>query len=326
MRLRPGRRASAPAVPNEPADTTDLGFGARVSEQSQARFLNRDGSFSVRRGGLPLLQSLNIYHALLTISWPRFHALVVVAYFAVNVFFACGYLACGPQAIAGSTASTLGERFLDAFFFSVQTMGTLGYGRLSPIGLGANLLVTAESLAGLLGFALATGLLFARFSRPYAKILFSERAVIAPYHGITAFEFRIANQRSSELIDVHATVVLTRMETIHGRRVRRYHNLKLERDQVMFFPLHWVVVHPITEDSPLAEVSAESLAASDAEFLVLLSATDETFSQVVHARSSYKPHEIVWGARFADMFQRPSNGTLSADLMRLHDIERTNLP
>ncbi len=186
--------------------------------------------------------------------------------------------------------------------------------------------MTAESLAGLLGFALATGLLFARFSRPYAKILFSERAVIAPYHGITAFEFRIANQRSSELIDVHATVVLTRMETIHGRRVRRYHNLKLERDQVMFFPLHWVVVHPITEDSPLAEVSAESLAASDAEFLVLLSATDETFSQVVHARSSYKPHEIVWGARFADMFQRPSNGTLSADLMRLHDIERTNLP
>ena len=113
MRLRPGRRASAPAVPNEPADTTDLGFGARVSEQSQARFLNRDGSFSVRRGGLPLLQSLNLYHALLTISWPRFHALVVVAYFAVNALFACGYLACGPGAIVGSTAANFISRLME---------------------------------------------------------------------------------------------------------------------------------------------------------------------------------------------------------------------
>ena len=325
MRLRPKRRVPPSAALNQPADTTDLGFGSRVSEQSHARFLNRDGSFSVRRGGLPWLQSLNLYHALLTISWPRFHALVVVAYFAVNALFACGYLACGPGAIVGSTAANFNERFLDAFFFSVQTMGTLGYGRLSPLGLGANLLVTFESLAGLLGFALATGLLFARFSRPHAKILFSERAVVAPYHGITAFEFRIANQRSSELMDVHATVVLTRMEVIHGSRSRRYHSLKLERDQVMFFPLHWVVVHPITEDSPLATDTAATLAAADAEFLVLLSATDETFSQVVHARSSYKPHEIVWGARFANMFQEPSDGALAADLKRLHEIERGDL-
>jgi inward rectifier potassium channel len=326
MRLRP--RPHAPAGPplNVPVDTTDLGFGARVSEQSSTRFLNRDGSFGVRRGGLPWLQSRNLYHVLLTISWPRFHALVVAAYFTANALFACGYLACGPQAIEGSTAVTFSERFFDAFFFSVQTMGTLGYGRLSPIGLGANLLVTIESLAGLLGLALATGLLFARFSRPYAKILFSERAVVAPYHGITAFEFRIANQRSSELIDVHATVVLTRMETSHGRHSRRYHSLKLEREQVMFFPLHWVIVHPITEDSPLADATPESLAESDAEFLVLLSATDETFSQVVHARSSYKAHEIVWRARFADMFQVPGNGTLAADLRRLHEIERKDLP
>jgi inward rectifier potassium channel len=325
VRLRPKRRAPTSAALNQPADTSDLGFGSRVSEQSHARFLNRDGTFSVRRGGLPFLQSLNLYHALLTISWPRFHVLVVFAYFAANALFACGYLACGPQAIAGSTATTLSERFFDAFFFSVQTMGTLGYGRLSPIGLGANLLVTTESLAGLLGFALATGLLFARFSRPHAKILFSEHAVIAPYHAITAFEFRIANQRSSELIDVHATVVLTRMETIRGLRSRRYHSLKLERDQVMFFPLHWVIVHPITEDSPLADATAESLAASDAEFLVLLTATDETFSQVVHARSSYKPHEIVWGARFANMFQEPGDGALTADLKRLHEIEHADL-
>jgi inward rectifier potassium channel len=264
MRLRPKGRLARPAETPAPEDTRDLGFGSRVSNEFHARFLNRDGTFNVRRGGLPLLQSLNVYHALLRMSWLRFHSLVVLAYFGANVAFAFGYLACGAQAIGGSTATSFAARFADAFFFSVQTMGTIGYGKLSPVGLAANLLVTLESLAGLLGLALATGLLFARFSRPHAKILFSERAVIAPYHDATAFEFRIANQRSSELIDVNATVVFTHMETIHGRRSRRYHNLTLERDRVMFFPLHWVIVHPITEDSPLFGASAESLLESEA--------------------------------------------------------------
>jgi inward rectifier potassium channel len=322
MRLRSTPRPPRAPQPSEPEDTRDLGFGSRVSNQFHARFLNRDGTFNVRREGLPWLQSLNLYHSLLTISWPRFHALVVLTYFAANVAFALGYLACGPHAIDGSTATTFGGRFADAFFFSVQTMGTVGYGRLSPMGLAANLLVTLETLAGLLGLALATGLLFARFSRPQARILFSERAVIAPYRGGRAFEFRIANQRSSELIDIHATVVFTRMETSHGRRSRKYHNLKLERDHVMFFPLHWVIVHPIGADSPLAETDAKALHESEAEFLVLLTATDETFSQVVHARSSYKPHEIEWDAKYSDMFHDASNGSLRADLSRLHDVER----
>lgn len=308
--------------PIEAEDTRDLGFGTRLSSQSHARFLNRDGSFNVRREGLPWLQSLNLYHTLLTISWPRFHALVVLAYFAANVAFAFGYLACGPGAIDGSTATNTGGRFAEAFFFSVQTMGTVGYGKLNPVGIAANLLVSLETLAGLLGLALATGLLFARFSRPQARILFSQRAVIAPYRGGRAFEFRIANQRSSELIDLHATVVFTRMETVQGRRSRRYYSLKLERDNVMFFPLHWVIVHPIDAESPLAEATPETLRESDAEFLVLLTATDETFSQVVHARSSYKPHEIEWDAKYRDMFHENANGALRADLARLHDLER----
>ncbi len=303
----------------------DLGFGSRVSNQSQARFLNRDGSFNVRRGGLPWLQSLHLYHALLTISWPRFHALVALAYFSANSAFALGYLACGPGAIAGSTAADPGGHLADAFFLSAQTMGTVGYGRLSPAGLAANLLATVETLAGLLGLALATGLLFARFSRPQARILFSQRAVIAPYQGGRAFELRIANQRRSELIDVHATIVFTRVETVNGRRMRQYHTLKLARDNVMFFPLHWVIVHPIDGDSPLAEATAETLAESDAEFLVLLTATDETFSQVVHARSSYKPDEIEWDAKYRDMFHTPAKGSLQADLSRIHDIERVTV-
>jgi inward rectifier potassium channel len=322
MSPRLSRPRSRPDASSTPEDTQDLGFGSRVSNQSRTRFLNRDGSFNVRRSGLPFLRSLNLYHAFLRMSWLRFHLLVVATYFAANVVFALGYLACGPDALGGSNTTAPGDRLLDAFFFSVQTMGTIGYGNLSPRGLAANLLVTLESLGGLLGLALATGLLFARFSRPHAKIVFSERAVIAPYHGITAFEFRIANQRSSELIDVHATVVFTRMESAQGRRSRKFHNLQLERDRVMFFPLHWVVVHPITEESPLFAATAETLEESQAEFLVLLTATDETFSQVVHARSSYRPFEVVWGARFRDMFQQSGEGLLRADLARVHDVER----
>jgi inward rectifier potassium channel len=147
----------------------DLGFGSVVASESQLRLLNRDGSFNVRRIGLSPAVSLSLYHQLLTLSWTRFLGLVVVFYLATNGLFALGYLACGPQAIQGMGPETTGgSEFLRAFFFSVQTFATIGYGHLAPSGVAANLLVTVESLFGLLGFALATGLLFARFSRPTA--------------------------------------------------------------------------------------------------------------------------------------------------------------
>lgn len=312
----------------ETVDTTsqndvnrDLGFGSRVTEQSHERFLNRDGSFNVSRKGLPFFQSLNLYHWLLTISWLKFQLIVIASYFLTNLIFATGYLLCGSGALEGSTGTTLQERFFEAFFFSVQTLATIGYGKISPAGLAANLLVTIEALTGLLGFALATGLLFARFSRPQAKIVFSERAVIAPYKGITAFEFRIINQRSNQLIDVHMTLVLSRLETVNGRTVRKFYALPLEREQVVFFPLHWVIVHPITEASPLYGITEEQFKTSDAEFLILLTGVDETFAQTVHARSSYKHTEVVWNAKFKDMFNKEDNAGLSVDMRLLHEIE-----
>ncbi|MBI3364445.1 MAG: hypothetical protein HY033_06005 [Ignavibacteriae bacterium] len=299
----------------------DLGLGSRVAQQSRLRFLNQDGSFNVERRGLPFFRSLNVYHWMLSMSWMKFNALIVAAYFFTNVMFAIGYTSCGPGALNGSTAMTLGERFLEAFFFSVQTLATIGYGRMSPNGLAANILVTIEALFGLLGFALATGLLFARFSRPSAKIIFSRNALIAPYRGMTAFEFRIANERTNELIEVNATVVLTRNEMIDGNIVRKFYPLTLERHQVMFMPLHWVIVHPIDEKSPLYGITKEHFDATDAEILILLTGVDETFSQTVHARSSYKHHEVVWGSKFADIFLKDDEGKLSIDLRKIHDIE-----
>ena len=303
------------------ADNQDLGLGSRITEQTRVRFLNRDGSFNVRRFGVSFFKTLNVYHALLTMSWTGFNLCVVAAYFATNVAFAFSYFMCGPGAIAGSAAATDAGRFLDSFFFSVQTLGTIGYGTLSPVGLPANMLVTAESLVGLLGFALATGMLFARFSRPYARILFSECAVIAPYRGMTAFEFRIINGRTNQLIDITATVSMSRLELVDGVRVRRFHALPLERRKVTFFPLNWTIVHPITESSPLHGVSEKALRDSDPEFLILLSGTDETFSQTVHARSSYKQDEVKWGMKFANMYVSSPDGMVAVDVEKLSAVE-----
>jgi inward rectifier potassium channel len=316
---RPGQNAARTLAPGE--DSRDLGFGGRVAQQTHTRFLNRDGSFNVRREGLSFLRSLSAYHALLTISWPRFFLLSALGYFATNAVFAVAYLACGPQALHGASAVGLAPRFGEAFFFSVQTLATIGYGVLSPNGIAANLVSTLEALFGLMGFALVTGLLFARFSRPTPHISFSENAVVAPFRGGQALMFRVVNERSNQLTDVQARVILSRLEGPPGSRTRRFHDLTLDRPHVVFFPLHWVVVHPIGDESPLREVTRGEFEAADSEILILLSAMDETFFQTVHVRSSYKPREIAWGMRFSDMFLRTDEGLVGIDMRKIHDIE-----
>lgn len=298
----------------------DLGFGAVVSRESEQRLLNRDGTFNVRREGIGFWHTLNLYHLLLNISWPRLFALMTVFYVGGNALFALGYLACGPGALQGQTGFQ--EPFARAFFFSVETFSTIGYGNIVPVGLAANLVVTVEALVGLLWLALATGLLFARFSRPTAKIMFSRTAVIAPYRGITAFEFRIANMRRSELIEMKATVMFTRFEDVDGRLVRRFYLLPLERGTVTFFPLSWTVVHPIDDASPLKGLTRDDMHRTNAEFLVLLSGVEETFAQRVHARSSYRWDEVVWGAKFADILHHPrGDEAVTLDVSRLDSIE-----
>ncbi len=302
--------------PNE-----DLGFGTRVADATRKRLLNRDGTFNVSRKGLSFFRSLSLYHTLLTMSWSRFFLAITAGYVVVNLFFAVVYVACGEGALSGLAGTTAAGRFAEAFFFSVQTLATIGYGRVSPTSLAANLVVTVEALVGLLAFALATGLLFARFSRPSARILFSARAVVAPYRGMTALMFRIVNERESQLIEVSAKVSMARMERADGVVARRFHELPLERRRVAFMPLHWVIVHPIDEQSPLFGIAPEAFVASDAEILVLLSGVDETFSQTVYARSSYKAAEVAWGGRFRDMFEPSVDGRVSVDVNRLHEID-----
>jgi inward rectifier potassium channel len=306
-------------------ENRDLGFGSKVAGESQRRLLNRDGSFNVARTGLNPFAAFSLYHSLLQISWPRFFGFVVIGYLIANAVFACAYMACGEGALLVPENLQIGNQFWEAFFFSVHTMATIGYGNITPVGVAANVIVTFEALFGLLGFALITGMLFARFSRPTAKILFSENAVVAPYRGIKAFQFRITNGRCNEIIELHATVILSQFEDIGGRKLRRFYPLQLERERVAFFTLSWTIVHPINESSPLFGKTERDLLETDAEILVLLTGIDETFSQTVHTRSSYKNDEIVWQAKFGDIYNPPTpTGRLTIDVRKLHSIERLN--
>jgi inward rectifier potassium channel len=316
-------------------DLRDLGFGTVVSRESRQRLLNRDGTFNVERKGLSFWSSFSLYHALLTMSWRKFFLLAVGWYAVVNTIFALVYLGCGPGALASTTPGIEGHAFLRAYFFSVETLSTIGYGNIVPTGIAPNIIVMIEALVGLMGIATLTGLLFARLSRPTAKVLFSKNAVIAPYQSISALEFRVANARSNELIEVSAKVMLSRFENVDGVSTRRYYLLPLERDSVVFLPLTWTVVHPIDDSSPLHGETPESLRSSLSEILVLLRGFDEIFSTTVQTRTSYIRDEIIWGARFANAFmvdaaesfaRSSGSGKVAVDMRMFDKIEPvTNL-
>jgi inward rectifier potassium channel len=299
----------------------DLGFGAVISRESEQRLLNRDGSFNVQRDGIGFWQTLNLYHVLLTMTWPRFFGLVVAYYCTANALFALAYLACGPATLVGDIGLT--HPFARAFFFSVETSSTIGYGNLYVLGIWANLVMMAEVIFAVITFAVVTGVVFARFARPTAQLLYSERAVVAPYQGGTAFMFRVVNAKQSQIVELKAKVVFTRFEEREGVRMRQYYPLALERSSVTFFPLSWTVVHPIEPSSPLHGVGERELRESRGEFLILLTGVDETFSDTVHSRTSYVASELEWNARFVTLFTTPRAGKpLTIDLKRFHATER----
>jgi inward rectifier potassium channel len=317
-----------PVTVNE-QDLRDLGFGSIVSREIKTRLVNRDGSFNVERSGLSFWQWFSPYHFMLSLTWGQFFSITTGFYLLVNCLYALAYLACGPNALGTAYAGLESHTYLRCFFFSVQTLSTIGYGQVYPVGLAANILVTFEVLTGLIGIAIVTGLLFARFSRPYAKLLFSRHALIAPYRGITAFEFRVANGlRRNELIEASAKVLFTRFEDVDGVRTRRYYPLALERPSVTFLPLTWTVVHPIDENSPMYGETLESLRLAQAEFIVLLAGLDEAISAQVNQRTSYTPDEILWGARFANAFLLTSTTErkVTFDMRKFDSVEPAQLP
>ncbi len=265
------------------------------------RAINKDGSFDVeRRGGS--WRDIHPYLHLINMKWASFLGTVLLAYVAVNFIFAVIYFSLGPGEIQGGDSTTEMGRFLKAFFFSAHTLTTVGYGNLAPTGVAANALAAFEAMIGLMGFALATGLLFGRVSKPSAKIGFSQKILIADYQDRTSLQFRVVNMRSNVLIDLEANVMLMTVEGPPGQRTRKFQTLPLERERVYFFPLTWTIVHPIDEASPFYRKTAPELEELQAEVLILIKGFDDTFSQNVNARYSYRYDEFVWGARFSPAF------------------------
>ncbi|MEZ5429532.1 MAG: hypothetical protein R2747_25025 [Pyrinomonadaceae bacterium] len=315
---------AAMKIPTMSETDRDLGFGEKVARESRLRFLNRDGSFNVRRRGLRQVSTLNLYHFLLTMSWTRFLGLVLLLYFLSNIVFGLLYASMGAETLVDTSEIPTENLLIRAFFFSVQTFATIGYGTIHPVGVIPNLLVTIESYYSLLVNALITGLVFARFSRPTAKVIFSESAIIAPYRGGKGLMFRLVNSRNSQLIEATVQVLFSRMAEKNGKIIRRFDLLPLERERVSFLPLAWTVVHPIDESSPMFGLTERDLAKDDVEVLILFSAMDETFAQIVHTRSSYKANEILTGYKFSNMYNDFQDGEpITIDIRKLSEIEKS---
>ncbi len=290
---------------------------------SLRRAINKDGTFNIRRRG-GTWRDIHPYLHLVNLGWAAFFAVLFAGYLVVNTLFALGYYLLGPGHLLGGEAVTEGGRFLNAFFFSAHTLSTVGYGSISPHTVEANVIASLESLVGVLGFAVATGLLFGRISRPSAKIGFSEAMLIAPYQEITSLQFRVVNRRANDLMDIEARVLLMTVETRDGEAQRKYQQLKLERDQVLFLALTWTVVHPINSESPLWGLTGEDLKRLQAEVMIVIKAYDDTFSQAVIARCSYRYDEIGWNRRFVPAFSVDPQGDMLLDMEKVG--ESTDAP
>lgn len=289
------------------------------------RAINPDGQFNVKRSGVTWRDS-HPYLYLINARWPTFFLIVTAGFIVVNTLFAACYAGIGIEHIKGAEAPTAWAQYLNVFFFSAHTLTTVGYGNMYPNNPAANAIATFESLVGLLAFAIATGLVFGRFSRPSARIAFSKSMIVAPYQNGRSLQFRIVNRRSNNIIDLNARVVLMTVEPLDGKLQRRFRPLDLERSEILFFPLTWTIVHPITETSPLFGLTREQLHRLQAELIVVLQGFDETFGQTVHAHFSYRYDEIVWGAKFQPAFEIDQEGDIRLETDRLSDIQQVDLP
>lgn len=285
------------------------------------RSINKDGSFNVyRRGGS--WRDFHPYLQMLSMTWPQFFATVLGGYLLINLMFALVYFGLGPGQLKGADGTSEMDRFLNDFFFSTHTLTTVGYGNIVPATIIANIVVSLEAIAGLMSVALGTGLLFGRFSRPSAKIAFSERILMAPYQDQGSLQFRIVNLRPNILMELEANLVLMTVEGPPGQMKRKFQPLKLERDTIYFLALTWTIVHPLDETSPLYGKTAEDLERLQAEFVVMIKAFDDTFSQTVHARYSYRYDELQWQAKFHPAFEIDGDGNmiLNVDQVGTHAL------
>lgn len=301
------------------------GFGT-ISTMYGGRYFNKNGKPNIHKTGIPFLERNSWYHTLLQMNRWKFLAIIFLAYTVANLFFACIYLLIGVEHLAGIVAGSPIEKFGEAFFFSAQTFTTVGYGRLAPTGWLISFVASSEALIGLLSFALATGLLYGRFSRPRAFLKFSNIAVIAPFNDGIALMLRFVPFKNNNLTEAEVKVTLAMMVDENGRQSNKFFNLKLELDKVSALSLNWTVVHVIDENSPLYDLSQEDLLLARAEILVFVRAFDDSFSSTVVARGSYYGEELIFGAKFLPMYYRDERRNATVlNMDKLDAIEKKDI-
>jgi len=291
---------------------------------SRYRMMNRDGSFNTRRRYKALYERIS-YLAFLTMPWGRFFALLGGVYLLSNLLFAGLFLLCGPGALANNGPASHVNPFLRSFFFSVQTLSTIGYGALVPVGTAANLLVSLESVYGVLAYALITGLFFARFSRIRGRLQFSRIAVIGSDDARRVLRMRITNVSSSEVVELTARVLFSHLAGPPGALIRKFQPLSVEPHSIAFMPLAWTLEHEISHDSPLFGIREVDWRERKDELLVLIKGMDESSGQTIHARCSYAAEEVVFDASYRDMFDRDEAGrVVSIDMDRFDKVDLQN--
>lgn len=284
------------------ADTT-TGFGTNAANYG-GRFVTKNGNGNVRKTGIGFFEGISWYHTMVNIPRWKFMLILMLFYFTINCFFASLYYMIGAEHLKGVEMTTPAAKFGQAFFFSVQTFTTVGYGHISPDGFATSTIAAFEALIGLLSFAIATGLFYGRFSKPKAHILFSENALIAPYKGGTALMLRIAPYKNANLTEVEAKITLGLQLGEKEMVANKFYVLDLEMNKVNSLNLSWTLVHPITETSPLYGFTESDYRQLMGEFIVYIRAFDDMFSTTVVKRSSYVFSEVVYGARYVPMFSR----------------------
>ena len=292
------------------ADIENTGFSTSTQNTEGGRLTNKDGSINVLKTGVPFWQRISMYHSLLRMRRWKFLFTVFSFYTVTNIFFAVLYLVVGVENLQGiHGGNDLMSNFQQAFFFSSQTLTTVGYGHISPVGLGANLVASLESFAGILSFALVTGLLYGRFTRPRAYLKFSDNLLIAPHKGGTAAMVRVASYKNNHLTDIEAQVTTSMFISENGRQVRKFFTLPLEIKKINSLALSWTMVHVIDEDSPLYLMNMDDINEAKVEILYNLKGFDDHFSNIVQQGTSYHFSEIVYGAKFLPVFHRSEDNT-----------------
>ena len=292
----------------------DLGLGSKAK-----RLITKAGRFNVKRAGQHS-GLINTYQQLISMPWMPFLLLIILMVFLINCLFATVYFLVGVEYFTGIEAETAFGQYLKCLFFSLQTFTTVGYGYIAPKGFVVNFLAAFEALTGLMVFAIITGLLYGRFAKPTAKILYSDNMLVAPYLEGWSYQFRVINRRKSIIMDLHARILVSFAEK--GKPSRTYFPLDLEREKVVLFPLNWTIVHPLTPTSPLWGKSEEDLRHLDTEFIIVLKGYDDTFSQDVNSIYSYSPSEIVFGGKFEIMYETDTDGTTIMHVDKLSAYQR----